>query len=99
MVVRIVNKTEFMVYWIDNAADGGLVRSEHFTEMTPALNFMQVLREPGRGVTFVTMASESVDNVGKMGVAAVVGDKCPDGGAFLGRLSRYGISLKRDRNE
>ena len=93
----MMNKTEFMVYWIDNAADGGLVRSEHFTEMSPALEFMQVLRQPGRGISFVTMASESVDNVGKMGVGAVVDGKCPDGGDFLGRLSRYSVGLRRDR--
>jgi hypothetical protein len=43
------------------------------------------------------MASESADNVGKMGVDSVVDGKCPDGGDFLGRLSRHGMTLKRGR--
>lgn len=92
-----MNKTEFMVYWIDNEVDGLLNQAKHFTEMSAALNFMQMLREPGRGISFVTMASESAENVGKMGIGAVVDGKCPDGGDFLGRLSRYGMQLRRGR--
>ena len=95
-----MNKTEYMVYYIDNEFDGGGHQAMHFTgdgAMSRALEYMQVLREPGRGITFITMASESVENVGKMGVGSVVDGKCPDGGDFLGRTSRHGMQLLRGR--
>jgi hypothetical protein len=99
-----MNKTSYMVYWIDNEQDGSGHQAAQFagdgpdgSAMTRALAFMQMLREPGRGNKFITMASESVENVGLMGVGEVVNGKCPDGGDFLGRLSRHGMQLKRGR--
>ena len=82
----------FKVYWTD---DGDNTCGQEFIVMTVALAFMQELRQ--RDQRYITMASESADNVGKMGVAAVVDGKCPDGGAFLGRTSRHGMLLKRGR--
>lgn len=90
-----MNKTNYMVFYIDNEADGYGTRSQYFEVMTEALAFMQELRKPERGISFVTMASESESNVGKMGVAAIVDGKCPDGSEFQGRTSRYGVALKR----
>ena len=80
----------FKVYWTD---DGDNTCGQEFIVMTVALAFMQELRQ--RDQRYITMASESADNVGKMGVAAVVDGKCPDGEDFLGRTSRHGMLLKR----
>ena len=88
-----MNKTEYMVYWTGNS---GCAEGSRFADMSKALDFMQFLRKDPRH-RFVTMASESVENVGKLGVDAVVDGKCPDGGDFLGRLSRHGMMLKRGR--
>ena len=88
-----MDKTVFMVFWVHETggpASGG------FDNMSTALAFMQELRKDS-GNKFIAMASESEDNVGKMGVGAVVDGKCPDGGDFLGRLSRHGMLLKRGR--
>jgi hypothetical protein len=82
----------FKVYWTD---DGDNTCGQEFIVMTVALAFMQELRQ--RNQRYITMASESADNVGKMGVAAVVDGKCPDGEDFLGRTSRHGMLLKRGR--
>jgi hypothetical protein len=82
----------FKVYWTD---DGDNTCGQEFIVMTVALAFMQELRQ--RDQRYITMASESADNVGKMGVAAVVDGKCPDGEDFLGRTSRHGMLLKRGR--
>ena len=89
-----MNKTSYMVFWIN---DVGGTASGGFDVMTNALAFMQDLRkDPGN--KFITMASESEANVGKMGVSAIVDGKCPDGTDFLGRTSRYGVALARGRD-
>jgi hypothetical protein len=89
-----MSKTEYMVYWTNDGND--TARSGWFDDMTKALNFMQFLREKPDN-KFVSMASECADNVGKIGVDSVVDGVCPDGEAFLGRTSRHGMQLKRDR--
>ena len=89
-----MNKTEYVVYWISELDD---TASSNWTDnMTEALAFMQMLRANSNN-KFISMASESVENVGKLGVDTVVDGKCPDGGDFLGRLSRHGMMLKRGR--
>lgn len=88
-----MNKSEYMVFFVDA---GFGVNGEHFSDMPTALNFMQELRKIPN-VTFITMASENSENVGKMGVDSVIDGKCADGGDFLGRLSRHGMLLKRGR--
>jgi hypothetical protein len=99
-----MNKVKYMVYYIDNEFDGAGHNAVLFEDdnsdgsaLTRALTFMQRLREPGRGITFISMASESMENVGKMGVDSIVDNVCPDGLPFLGRLSRHGMLLKRGR--
>jgi hypothetical protein len=87
-----MNKTEYMVYWTE---PDGTSLAEKLDEMVPALNFMQSLRKDG--ARFVTLSTETVDNVGKLGVDSLTGDTCPDGKPFLGRTSRYGMFLKRGR--
>lgn len=89
-----MNMTHYMVFWLDIENKAG---AEYFENMGGALAFMQKLRLPELGNTFITMASESEDNVGKMGVDAIVDGKCPDGTEFQGRTSRYGMFLKRGR--
>ena len=88
-----MNKTEYIVYWTD--VPGGAHASPPLSDMNEALSMAHKLRN--NGMRFVTMASESVENVGKLGVDSVVDGKCPDGGDFLGRLSRHGMMLKRGR--
>ena len=88
-----MNKTEYVVYWtnvIFGPASGG------FDNMGNALAFMQELRKDPDN-KFIAMASEMVENVGKMGVDSIVDNTCPDGSPFLGRTSRYGVSLQRAR--
>lgn len=84
-----------MVYWFNENYQPAACAA-YFDSMTGAMALMATLREDPL-VRFITMASESVDNVGKMGVGEVVDGKCPDGGDFLGRLSRYGVGLRRGR--
>lgn len=87
-----MNKTEYVVYWTDHY---GMVHATPTSDMSEALAITHKMRNAG--MRFVTMASESVENVGKMGVDSVVDGKCPDGEAFLGRTSRHGMLLKRGR--
>ena len=84
-----------MVYWTGNS---GCAEGSRFADMSKALALMQMLRGNTNN-KFISMASESVENVGKMGVAAVVDGKCPDGGDFLGRTARHGMALKRAHKE
>ena len=88
-----MNKTEYMVYW---TTEDLITSSTWFDNMSEALEYMQFLRKHPEN-KFITMASESVENVGKMGVDSVVDGKCPDGGDFLGRTSRHGMQLLRGR--
>ena len=87
-----MNKTEYVVYWTDH---NGMVHATPTSDMNDALKIAQKMRNAG--MKFVTMASEMVENVGKMGVDSIVNNTCPDGSPFLGRTSRYGVSLQRAR--
>lgn len=88
-----MNKTVYMVYWTD--PNEKTIGALQFTDMVAALSTTQEMRKAG--MLFVTMVSENADNVGLMGVESVIEGKCPDGGDFLGRLSRYSVQLKRGR--
>lgn len=88
-----MNNTQYMVYW--TRANGDACNQQH-TVMVDALATCQTLRKDPAN-RFVTMASENVENVGLVGVSAVVDGKCPDGGDFLGRISRHSLALKRGR--
>lgn len=56
----------FKVYW---TYAGGVIGSEEFQDISPALDRCQELRNSGN--RFVTMASEIDDMVGEFGVADV----------------------------
>ncbi len=89
-----MDKTEYVVYWTDH---NGMAHATPTSVMGDALKITKRMRDAG--MTFVVMASELASNVGKMGVAAVVDGKCPDGGDFLGRTARHGMALKRAHKE
>ena len=82
-----------VVYYLTIAADlGGPVmvpRAETFgmTEMTAALNRMQVLRNM-QGISHVGMVIENPDSVGKPGVSAVENGKTPDGHDYTWKKRR-----------
>ena len=66
----------FKVYW----TYGDETYSTDFDSMTDALAECERLRKHGR--RFVTMVSENIDQIGKMGVDTVVDGLCPDGIAY-----------------
>jgi hypothetical protein len=81
------------VYYLEMVNDLGgpepVPRAEHFgmSEMTPALNRMQVLRNM-HGISHVGMVIENPDSVGKPGVAAVENGKTPDGHDYTWKKRR-----------
>jgi hypothetical protein len=74
-------KMMYKVYYT-MPGEGGVARSETFAsnEMSEALVRSQILRNSG--ATFVVMASENVDQVGRMGVDAVIDGKLPSGETY-----------------
>lgn len=64
----------FKIYWTD---PDGVPRSHDEETIVKALAFVKEKRDAGN--TFVTMASEDQNCVGKPGVDAVVDGKTPDG--------------------
>jgi hypothetical protein len=80
--------TTYAVFWLG----AGDAMHNEFTDMGEALAFCQELRkDPNGDITHVVMSSDNVDQVGGMGVDAVVDGKLPDG-------SNYGWT-KRRHNE
>ena len=75
--------TIFKVFWSDHC---GSARSEEFVDMAVALKHTQMLRS--ENFRFVTMASENSDQVGKMGVDAVVDGKLPNGTDYTWKKRR-----------
>lgn len=75
--------TIFRIFWSDHC---GTARSKEFEDMTEALKHSQWLRN--ENFRFVTMASENSDQVGKMGVDAVVDGKLPDGTDYTWKKRR-----------
>jgi len=73
----------FKVYWTDQ---NGVSCGEVFVDMTVALKKTQQLRNDG--CRFVSMVSEIADQVGKLGVDAVVDGKLPDGGDYTWKKRR-----------
>lgn len=68
----------YKVYW---TTTGNISNSNDFESMKDALTFSQNLRvDPCN--TFITMACEDVNMVGKQGVSAVVNGKLPDGNNY-----------------
>lgn len=75
--------TIFKVFWSDHS---GLACSEEFVDMAVALKHSQMLRN--ENFRFVTMAIENPDQVGKMGVDAVVDGKLPNGTDYTWKKRR-----------
>ena len=69
-----MNETQYIVYW---TMDNGQPASATHTDLNAALRHTELHRR--QGMRFVTMCSESRDQVGKAGVAAVEDGKTPDG--------------------
>ncbi|WP_296508629.1 hypothetical protein [Rhodoferax sp.] len=64
----------FKIYWTDTE---GQSHGAETADLVQALQITKDKRDAGH--TFVTMASENPNNVGKQGVDAVVDGKTPDG--------------------
>lgn len=76
----------FKVYY--TVPTSQLIEAETFaaTEMSAALAFSQKVRN--MGATFVTMACENANQVGGMGVDAVVDGKLPNGEDYTWKMRR-----------
>lgn len=82
----------YKVYWTDKT---GQEHSLFSTDLSTALNNSRYAREAGG--TFVCMASENPNSVGKSGVDEIKDGKCPDGVAYdWNKASRIGAP-KRHR--
>lgn len=68
--------TTHKVYW----TEGDTVFGKQFTDMVVALGVAQDKRREGH--SFVVMASESVNQVGSMGVDGVIDGKLPSGETY-----------------
>ena len=69
-----MNQNEYVVYW--TMTEGKPASAKH-TDLNAALRHAELHRRQGMG--FVTMCSESVNQVGKGGVDTIVDGKTPDG--------------------
>jgi hypothetical protein len=73
----------YKVYW---TAEDGSARSEDYVEMVAALTEANRLRNIGR--SYVVMASENPNQVGKMGVDSVEDGHLPSGEAYTWKMRR-----------
>ena len=83
----------FKIYWTDedNQAQGQVAAG-----LVQALQITKDKRDAG--YSFVTMASENTQHVGKQGVDAVVDGKTPDGQAYdWSKAGRAGSPRRNDR--
>ena len=73
-----MKKTEYKVYWTEDNE----IYSQNDYDLTAALGITEALRKrrrEGANISFITMVSENVDNIGEMGVDAVKDGKTPNG--------------------
>ena len=83
----------FKIYWTDNAQQ---VHGQETAEIVQALQITKTKRDAG--YTFVTMASENPQNVGKQGVDTVADGKTPDGQDYeWSKAGRAGRPRRNDR--
>ena len=82
-----MNKTIYTVYWLEHK--NGVLTSGFMQgiDLGAVLKLAEALRNK-EGVHGVTMASENVDQVGKMGVDAVVDGVLPNGLAYIYKTGR-----------
>jgi hypothetical protein len=82
----------FKVYWTDfRGASNGL----EIDDLVKALAFTEDVRK--RGATFITMASENPNQVGKSGVASIEEGKTPQGTDYTwSKQGRAGKPKRKD---
>ena len=73
----------YKVYW---TAEDGQARSEDYVRMTEALTRVNHMRTVG--MAYVAMVGELSNQVGKMGVDAVVDGKLPSGEDYTWKMRR-----------
>lgn len=76
--------TMYKIYWTDCS---GQMFGEEFADMGAALNMSNSLRCSGAN-RFITMSAENTDQVGQMGVDAVVNGKLPNGEDYTWKMRR-----------
>jgi len=69
-----MTQTEYMVYW--TMTNGHPASAKHI-DLNAALRHAELHRR--QGMRFVTMSAENPNQVGQMGVTAIVDGKTPDG--------------------
>ena len=83
----------FKIYWTD---ENSQAHGQETAELAQALQITKDKRDAG--YSFVTMASENPQRVGKQGVDAVVDGKTPDGQDYdWSKAGRAGKSRRNDR--
>jgi hypothetical protein len=83
----------FRIYWID---ENNRAHAEEAAEIAQALQITKDKRDAG--YRFVTMASESSQNVGKQGVDTIVDGKTPDGHDYdWSKAGRAGRPRRNDK--
>ena len=83
----------FKIYWTD---DNHQAHVQEAAELVQALQITKDKRDAG--YSFVTMASENTQHVGKQGVDTVVDGKSPDGQAYdWSKAGRAGSPRRNDR--
>ena len=83
----------FKIYWTDHAHQSHGLET---ADLTQALQVTKEMRDAG--YSFITMASENPQHVGKPGVDAVVDGKTPDGQDYdWSKAGRAGRPRKGDR--
>lgn len=83
-----MNNTTFTVYWLETNTNGEKVACfEQSPHMRASMNLLEALRKHP-SASAVTFCSECTDQVGKMGVDAVVGGILPDGQEYVYKTGR-----------
>ena len=83
----------FKIYWTDHDSN---VHGQAASQIVEALQITKEKRDAG--YTFVTMANENPQHVGKQGVDTVVDGKTPDGQAYdWSKAGRAGTPRRNDR--
>ena len=83
-----MNNTTFTVYWLETNKEG---KKTAYFEQSPHMRASMKLVEALRNhpsASAITFCSENPDQVGKMGVDAVVGGVLPDGQEYVYKTGR-----------
>lgn len=90
-----MSKTVYKVYWTMN----GNATAQDFTELIPALNWMQELRnDHEQRFSFITMVSENSDMVGKQGADSVEDGKLPNGESYSYQKASESLKTRKKKN-